>query len=125
MMNRLNIETPIASLEGIAFEVAQILKGQMEPKDLLKLLEVVFLTVEEAAKLLRVEKRTIYQWISQDRIPTRHANGKPVFLLRELMKWTLPENDKHEKSRLPVAAQCNIATSRLAAIRERVSKPCQ
>lgn len=70
-------------------------------------------------KLLRVKERTIYAWISQGRIPVRYANGKPLFLLSELVCWTLPDNDKHSKYRLTVAQQCTISKSRLAAIRER------
>jgi len=107
------------TFQEIAGEVAAILAGRLGPKDILKLFHITFLEVSEAAELLRVKERTIYTWISQDRIPVRYANGKPVFLLSELINWTLPEDDKHTKHRLPMANHCSIAESRLAAIRER------
>ncbi|PYP83723.1 MAG: hypothetical protein DMF61_22250 [Blastocatellia bacterium AA13] len=118
-MNRLNSENSIPCIEEVAFETARILKQQIETKDLMKLLQIVFLTVDEAAWLLRVEKKTVYDWISKDLLPVRYANSKPIFLLAELMDWTRPENDKHTERRLPLATQCKIATPRLAAIRER------
>jgi len=124
-MNGLDSEVPKAAIEEIAFEVARILEQRIGTKDLLQLLKIVFLDVDEAAILLRVQKRTIYEWISQGCIPVRYAKSKPIFLLAELLSWTLPKNDKHAECRLPLATQCNIATSRLAAIRERVSEPCQ
>lgn len=124
-MNGLDSQDPAAPIADIAFEVARILEQRLETKDLVQLLKIVFLDVDEAASLLRVKKRTVYEWISQEHIPVRYANGKPIFLLAELLNWTLPENDKHSECRLPLAMQCNIATQRLAAIRERASEPCQ
>ena len=109
---------PLTAQE-LAGEVAAILTERLSPKDIIKLFHVVFLEVPEVARLLRVKDRTIYSWISQDKIPVRYANGKPVFLLSELIQWTLPENDKHAKYRLSLTNHCNIAASRLAAIRER------
>jgi excisionase family DNA binding protein len=85
----------------------------------LKLAQVVFLEVSEVAELLRVKERTIYSWISQGRIPVRYANGKPLFLLSEILQWTLPTNDKHASHRLPMSAHSKIIAPRLAAIRER------
>jgi predicted DNA-binding transcriptional regulator AlpA len=105
--------------QELAGEVAILLTQRMTAMDTLKLLGVTFLEVAEVAHLLRVKERTIYSWISQDRIPVRYANGKPIFLLSELIQWTLPENDKHTKHRLPLVNHSKIAVSRLAAIRER------
>lgn len=107
------------SAQDLAAEVAAILTQRLNAKDLVKLFHVVYLEVSEVAEILRVKDRTIYTWISQDRIPVRYANGKPLFLLPEILQWTLPENDKHAKYRLPSTNHSNIAASRLAAIRER------
>src|SRR5262249_17845720 len=52
--------------------------------------EVKFLTVEEAATLLRVEPETIRNWVSQNRIPFRKAGAKVLFLLSEIVDWTVP-----------------------------------
>lgn len=49
-----------------------------------------FLTVEETASLLRVEVGTVRNWVSQDKIPFRKAGGNIIFLLEELLNWTLP-----------------------------------
>lgn len=107
------------SIAEIASEVAQILKRRLDARDIMQLLEIVFLDVDEAAVLLRVEPKTIRAWVSQDRIPHRKANGKVIFLLAELLLWTLPENDLHSRHRLATASQCKIASSRLAATWER------
>jgi hypothetical protein len=110
-----------SSVEEIAVEVAAIIHRRLEAKELVKLLQVVFLEVDEAAELLRVKPKTISTWISQDKIPVRYAGGRPIFLLSELLEWTLPPDDKHSAHRLSVSASCKIATNRLAAMRERKS----
>lgn len=109
------------SIDEIASEVALVLKRRLDTKDILKLLQVVFLEVEEAAELLRVKPKTISTWISQGKIPVRYAGGRPIFLLSELLEWTLPPDDKHSAHRLSVSASCKMATNRLAAMRERKS----
>jgi excisionase family DNA binding protein len=110
-----------SSVEEIAAEVAAILHRRLEAKELVKLLQVVFLEVEEAADLLRVKPKTISTWISQGKIPVRYAGGRPIFLLSELLEWTLPPDDKHSAHRLSVSASCKMAANRLAAMRERKS----
>ena len=107
------------TIEEIAAEVAAILSQRISAKDILRLCQVVFLDVEEAAILLRVKPKTISTWISQDKIPVRYAGGRPLFLLPELLQWTLPEDDKHRIHRLSVAASSNIVANRLATNRER------
>jgi excisionase family DNA binding protein len=47
-----------------------------------------FLTVEEVAALLRIKARTVYEMVSQNRIPFRKAGRRTVFLLEEIMEWT-------------------------------------
>ena len=107
------------TVEEIAGEVALILTRRLSAKDIVRLLQVVFLEVEEAAELLRVEPKTIRAWVSQEKIPYRKANGRVIFMLAELLAWTLPENDHHSRHRLATRAQCSIAASRLAATWER------
>lgn len=119
-----DVVAPLPSpMEQIVQEVAWIVAKQMSEKDVLRLLQLVFLDVDEAAGLLRVKPKTISTWISQGRIPVRYAGGRPVFLLSELMNWTLPENDKHSAYRLSVASACTIAQNRLATNRERRKSP--
>lgn len=65
--------------------------------------EVKFLTVEETATLLRVEPETIRNWVSQDRIPYRKAGSKTLFLLEELLDWTVPASRKQSRARLSAA----------------------
>jgi excisionase family DNA binding protein len=50
-----------------------------------------FLTVDELAEMLRVKRRTIYEMVSQDRIPYRKVGRRVVFLLTEILEWTNPE----------------------------------
>lgn len=108
-----------STIEEIAAEVAAILAQRISVKEIVRLCQVVFLDVEEAAILLRVKPKTISTWISQDKIPVRYAGGRPLFLLSELLHWTLPEDDKHRSHRLSVAASSNIVVNRLATNRER------
>jgi hypothetical protein len=109
----------IPLVEDIAAEVANILSRRLEAKDLVRLLQIVFLDVEETAELLRVKPATISTWISKGLIPVRYAGGRPVFLLSELLNWTLPENDKHTRHRLTSAQQCKMSVSKLSISRER------
>ncbi|MGA9769038.1 MAG: helix-turn-helix domain-containing protein [Blastocatellia bacterium] len=106
-------------IERIANEVAGIITERLTARDVLKLFHIVLLDVNEAAELLRVKPKTVSTWISQDRIPVRYSGGRPVFLLSELLHWTLPENDIHSSHRLSVANSCNIVLNRLATNRER------
>jgi len=53
--------------------------------------------VNQAAELLGVKPKTIRAWVSEDVIPYRKAHGKVIFLLAELLSWTLPPNDKHAR----------------------------
>jgi excisionase family DNA binding protein len=110
------------TIEEIAGDVALILTRRLSAKDIVRLLQIVFLEVEEAAELLRVEPKTIRAWVSQEKIPYRKANGRVIFMLAELLAWTLPENDHHTKHRLAASKQCNIAISQLAATWERKNK---
>jgi excisionase family DNA binding protein len=52
--------------------------------------ELRFLTVEEVATLLRVETGTVRNWVSQEKIPYRKAGSNILFLLEEILTWTLP-----------------------------------
>jgi putative molybdopterin biosynthesis protein len=52
-----------------------------------------FLSVKEVAELLRIKTRTIYEMVSQGRIPYRKAGDRTIFLLDEILEWTRP-NEK-------------------------------
>lgn len=56
--------------------------------------ELRFLTVEEVASLLRVEVGTVRNWVSQNKIPYRKAGSNILFLLEEILNWTLPPTRK-------------------------------
>jgi excisionase family DNA binding protein len=47
-----------------------------------------FLNVKELAELLRIKTRTVYEMVSQGRIPYR--KGRTIFLLDEILEWTRP-----------------------------------
>ena len=47
-----------------------------------------FLTVEEVATMLRIKTRTVYEMVSQNRIPFRKVGRRTVFLLEEILEWT-------------------------------------
>jgi excisionase family DNA binding protein len=52
-----------------------------------------FLDVKEVAEMLRAKPRTIYDWVSQGRIPYRKAGDRTIFLLDEILEWTKPAED--------------------------------
>ena len=52
-----------------------------------------FLNVKELSELLRIKTRTIYEMVSQGRIPYRKAGDRTIFLLDEILEWTRP-NEK-------------------------------
>lgn len=106
-------------IEEIAMRAATVLKSRLAYQDLLPLLQIVFLDVDQTAKLFDVKEKTIRAWVQQDCIPWRKANGKIVFLLAELLAWTLPEDDRHKQHRLVTARQCRIAAERATARAER------
>jgi excisionase family DNA binding protein len=49
-----------------------------------------FLNVKELAELLRIKPRTVYEMVSQGRIPYRKAGDRTIFLLDEILEWTRP-----------------------------------
>ena len=49
-----------------------------------------FLNVKELAELLRIKSRTVYEMVSQGRIPYRKAGDRTIFLLDEILEWTQP-----------------------------------
>ena len=48
-----------------------------------------FLTVDEVAELLRVSPRSVYDLVSQGVIPHRKAGRRTIFLLQEILEWTI------------------------------------
>jgi excisionase family DNA binding protein len=52
-----------------------------------------FLNLKELAELLRIKTRTVYEMVSQGRIPYRKAGDRTIFLLDEILEWTRP-NEK-------------------------------
>ena len=48
------------------------------------------LNVKEVAELLRIKTRTVYEMVSQRRIPYRKVGDRTIFLLDEILEWTRP-----------------------------------
>jgi len=53
-----------------------------------------FLDVKELAEMLRLKTRTIYDMVSEGRIPYRKAGDRTIFLLDEILDWTKPDREK-------------------------------
>ena len=51
-----------------------------------------FLNVKELSEMLRLRTRTIYDMVSQERIPYRKAGDRTIFLLDEILEWTKPHS---------------------------------
>ena len=63
---------------------------ETRPSDLLPR----FLEVEEVAAILRLKPRTIYNMVSQRRIPFRKAGRRVRFDPKEIEQWTKTNADK-------------------------------
>ncbi len=50
-----------------------------------------FMSVKEVAEMLGVSTRSVYDWISQDKIPYRKAGDRTIFLVSEILEWTKPK----------------------------------
>ena len=61
-----------------------------------------YLTVAEAAKLLRVHSRTIYELVYQDRIPYHKVGDRILFLRTALIEWTASQAEIDRSRRLRV-----------------------
>ena len=57
---------------------------------------VRFLSVQEAAELLRVSPRTVYGWVTQRLVPHRKAGRRLIFLESELIDFTKPNLRRHQ-----------------------------
>jgi len=58
-----------------------------------------WLTVKEAAAMLQVSTRTIYDWAKKGKMPAHPINGEWRFLESELLEWKLPEKRDTQLSR--------------------------
>jgi excisionase family DNA binding protein len=67
-----------------------------------------FLTVEEVAGLLRLKTRTIYEMVSQGRIPFRKAGRRTLFDREEIIAWTARPQTSPEPGR-PDSARGSMA----------------
>jgi excisionase family DNA binding protein len=56
-----------------------------------------FLTVHEAAALLRLAPKSLYSLVSRRRVPFRKAGRRLLFLESELVDWTRPKNFHRDK----------------------------
>jgi excisionase family DNA binding protein len=54
---------------------------------------LVFLTAQEAADLLRVQRRSLYRLVQQQRIPYRRVGRAIRFERNELLAWTQPQSN--------------------------------
>lgn len=52
---------------------------------------LVFLTAQEAAALLRVQRRSLYRLVQQQRIPYRRIGRAIRFERNKLLAWTQPQ----------------------------------
>ena len=53
-----------------------------------------FLDVKELAEMLRLKTRTIYDMVSEGRIPYRKAGDRTIFLLDAILEWTKPNHER-------------------------------
>lgn len=56
------------------------------------------LTIEEAAALLQMGKRSVYKLIKEEKIPHRKVLNKYRFDRQSLIRWVAEKDDRKEKS---------------------------
>ncbi len=78
--------------------------------------EVRFLTYEETAELLRVEVGTLRNWVSQEKIPYRKAGGNILFLLEEILAWTVPQTRKQGSEKRQSGQSNRSKSTRLSPV---------
>jgi excisionase family DNA binding protein len=69
-------------------EEEMITKDNTTPRSKLSQPAPILLTVSEAARLLRITTRSIYQMVAESRIPYRRVGRAVRFEQTELMEWT-------------------------------------
>ena len=69
-------------------ELVKKLKSGLAPEN------IRFLTNQELAEILRIEKTTLRNWVAQGKIPYRKVGGAVRFLLEEVIEWTKPDLPK-------------------------------
>ena len=47
----------------------------------------IYLTLKEVAELLRVKPRTVYDWVSKNKIPFERKGGSLRFRLDRVTEW--------------------------------------
>ena len=67
-----------------------------------------FLNVKELADMLGLKTRTIYDMVSQRRIPFRKAGDRTIFLLDDILEWTKPNGE----DRIPVIPSNGLRSAR-------------
>jgi excisionase family DNA binding protein len=92
--------------ESWSFVHEDCLREELAIKTSVKTESIVFLTTDEVANLFRSTTATITQWVSQKRIPYRKVNGKTLFLLEEILHWTVPDKSK-KQNREPGLREAN------------------
>lgn len=55
-----------------------------------------FMTVEECAAYLRVNRQTLYRWAQCNKIPARKVNGKVLFHQGDIDAWTQSSASKNK-----------------------------
>jgi len=58
----------------------------VEPKE-----RPIYLTLKEVAELLKVKPRTVYAWVSDNRIPFERKGSLLRFRLDAVLAWNEPE----------------------------------
>jgi excisionase family DNA binding protein len=58
----------------------------------------IYLTLKEVAELLKVRPRTIYAWVSDERIPFERKGGLLRFRLDAVVAWNEPRTGSMEPS---------------------------
>lgn len=79
------LSSDLLSSEVLAMSTSPVNTNQVSPK---------FLNVKELAELLRIKPRTVYEMVSQGRIPYRKAGDRTIFLLDEILEWTRPHTKR-------------------------------
>ena len=60
-------------------------------------MENIYMTIKELAKYLRVKQTTVYNWVSNDRVPASKVVGQWRFKRSEIEQWIEKGNNNKNK----------------------------
>lgn len=63
-------------------------------------MEDAYITIKELASYLKVKQSTVYNWVSNERIPASKVVGQWRFKRSEIDQWIKDSNNRKKKAKI-------------------------